>query len=60
MRTETPPQIRLKDYRPPNYLIDTVHLGIALDPARTRVVAVLVRGGRHSDRHCRDIADARP
>ena len=41
MRTETPPQIHLKDYRPPNYLIDKVHLDIALDPARTRVISKL-------------------
>ncbi len=37
MRTDTPPMIRLKNYRPSNYLIDTVHLDVSLDPARTRV-----------------------
>ncbi len=37
MRTETPPMIRLKDYRPSNYLIDTVHLDVVLDATRTRV-----------------------
>ena len=41
MRTETPPQIRLKDYRPSNYLIDTVHLDVTLDPTRTRVLSRL-------------------
>ena len=41
MRTETPPQIRLKDYKPPNYLIDTVHLDVVLDATRTRVTSKL-------------------
>src|SRR4029079_19068118 len=29
--------ILLEDYKPPNYLIDTVSLDVALDPERTRV-----------------------
>jgi aminopeptidase N len=37
MKTDTPRPIRLKDYRPPAFLIDTVHLDVALDPTRTRV-----------------------
>ncbi|MDX2308440.1 MAG: aminopeptidase N [Hyphomicrobium sp.] len=37
MKTDTPRPIRLKDYRPPAYLIDKVDLDVALDPARTRV-----------------------
>ena len=41
MKTDTPRTIRLKDYRPPSHLIDTVDLDIALDPARTRVIAKL-------------------
>mgnify|MGYP001260933852 CR=1 FL=1 len=41
MKTDTPRTIRLKDYRPPAYLIDSVDLDIALDPARTRVIAKL-------------------
>ena len=41
MRTDTPVQIRLKDYRPSNYLIDTVHLDVALHPTRTKTVARL-------------------
>ena len=32
MRTETPPVIRLEDYRPTDYLIDTVDLDIRLHP----------------------------
>ena len=32
MKTDTPRPILLKDYRPPNYLIDTVHLDVSLAP----------------------------
>src|SRR5262245_40081798 len=39
MKTETPRPILLKDYRPPNYLIDAVQLDVALHPTRTRVQA---------------------
>jgi aminopeptidase N len=41
MRTETAPVIRLADYRPPDYLIDEVHLDITLEPEATRVRATL-------------------
>src|SRR3984957_15281760 len=41
MRTEEPRPIRLKDYRPPDWLIDTVELDISLDAAATRVRARL-------------------
>jgi aminopeptidase N len=41
MKTETPRPILLKDYRPPNYLIDHVDLGVSLAPERTRVNARL-------------------
>ncbi len=37
MKPETPRPIRLKDYKPPAFLIDTVHLDVTLDPTRTRV-----------------------
>ncbi len=37
METETPKAILLKDYKPSAWLIDTVHLDIALDPTETRV-----------------------
>lgn len=37
MDTDTPKPIQLKDYRPSAYLIETVHLDIALDPTETRV-----------------------
>src|SRR5262245_36088493 len=41
MKTDTPRPILLKDYRPPNYLIDHVDLDVALAPERTRVKARL-------------------
>src|SRR6185295_17585780 len=41
MKTDTPRPILLKDYRPPNYLIDTVLLDVSLDATRTRVRARL-------------------
>ncbi len=37
MKTQTPRPIRLKDYRPPPYLIDEVALDVGLDPTRTLV-----------------------
>ncbi|KAB2910332.1 MAG: aminopeptidase N [Hyphomicrobiaceae bacterium] len=37
MRTDTPRPILLKEYRPPNYLIDAVHLDVALEANCTRV-----------------------
>ena len=41
MRTEEPRPIRLKDYRPPDWLIETVDLDVSLDPAATTVRAKL-------------------
>src|SRR5579862_3045087 len=41
MRTDVAQPIRLADYRPPDYLIDTVNLDIKLHPHATRVVARL-------------------
>ncbi|MFD1191242.1 aminopeptidase N [Phenylobacterium conjunctum] len=51
MRTETPQPIRLSDYRPPAYLIDTVHLTFDLAPNTTRVKARLTirRNGDHAE-----------
>ncbi len=40
MKTETAP-VRLADYRPPDFAIDTVHLDFHLDPHATRVTAQL-------------------
>jgi aminopeptidase N len=37
MDTDAPRPILLEDYKPPNYLIDTVALDVALDPTRTTV-----------------------
>jgi aminopeptidase N len=41
MKIDTPHPILLKDYRPPNYLVDSVALDIALNAARTRVASRL-------------------
>jgi aminopeptidase N len=41
MRTEEPRPIRLKDYRPPDWLIQTVNLDVSLDPTATVVRAKL-------------------
>ena len=41
MRTETPPLIRLEDYRPTEYLIDKVDLDIRLHPDSARIVSRL-------------------
>jgi aminopeptidase N len=37
MRTEDPRPIRLKDHRPPHWLIETVELDVSLDPTATTV-----------------------
>lgn len=41
MRTETHPPILLKDYRPPDWLVETVMLKVALHPTQTKVRATL-------------------
>jgi aminopeptidase N len=41
MRAEDPRPVRLSDYRPSDFLIDTVHLDVRLDPTATRVTARL-------------------
>ena len=41
MRTETPPTVRLEEYRPSDHLIDRVELDVRLDPRDTRVTATL-------------------
>ena len=51
MRTEEPPPVCLKDYRPPDWLIETVDLDVSLDPTATTVRAKLrlkPNGGRHA------------
>jgi aminopeptidase N len=42
MRTEQATPIRLADYRPPAWLVETVGLDVSLDPAATRVRATLL------------------
>ncbi|MEM7723980.1 MAG: hypothetical protein AAF376_16645, partial [Pseudomonadota bacterium] len=39
MKDAAPQPIRLADYRPPNHLIDAVHLTFKLDPNATRVLS---------------------
>jgi aminopeptidase N len=41
MRTEQAPPVRLQDYRPPDWLVDTVHLDVSLHPTAARVRATL-------------------
>src|SRR5258708_37840680 len=41
MKSENPKPVLLADYRPPEFLIDTVHLDIALAPSKTRVASKL-------------------
>src|SRR4051794_26555202 len=42
MRTEQALPIRLEDYRPPAWLVETVDLDVSLDPTATRVRATLL------------------
>jgi aminopeptidase N len=42
MRTEEARPVRLADYRPPEWLVETVELVIALDPTATRVRATFM------------------
>jgi aminopeptidase N len=41
MRTDTHQPIRLKDYRPPDWLVETVALDVALHPTQSKVRATL-------------------
>src|SRR5438034_10705310 len=41
MRTEEARAVRLQDYQPPNWLVETVDLDFVLDPTHTRVRAKL-------------------
>jgi aminopeptidase N len=41
MRTEEARSVRLEDYRPPDWLVETVELDVVLDPKATRVRATL-------------------
>jgi aminopeptidase N len=41
MRTEEPRAIRLEDYRPPDWLVETVELNVVLHAAQTRVQSLL-------------------
>ncbi len=41
MRSDQAPTIRLSEYSPPTYLVETVHLTFRLDPSATEVVSKL-------------------
>jgi hypothetical protein len=41
MRTEEARPVRLEDYRPPDWLVETVELDVSLDPKAARVRATL-------------------
>ena len=41
MRTDTAQPIRLQDYRPPDWLVETVSLDVSLHPTQTKVRATL-------------------
>src|SRR5262245_49749474 len=50
MRTEEPRPVRLEDYRPPDWRVDTVELDVSLEATRTRArappaVAPNIQGG---------------
>lgn len=42
MRTDTPQAIYRKNYTPPSFLVETVEMGLDLDPSATRVATRLV------------------
>src|SRR5689334_19860437 len=49
MRTDEPHPTRLQDYRPPDWLVDTVELDVSLDVSATRVrAALLLRPSRQA------------
>lgn len=41
LRDAEPQPVRLSDYRPPDWLVDTVHLDVRLHPTATRIIARL-------------------
>jgi hypothetical protein len=41
MRTEEHRPVRLSEYRPPNWLVETVHLDVRLDPTQSPVRTTL-------------------
>ena len=56
MRTEQARPVRLDDYRPPDWLVETVELDVSLHPTATRVRATLrssrIRRRRRRRRSC--------
>ena len=51
MRTDTAPPVRLVDYRPPDFLVETVDLDIRLDPDETLVRARIAFAPNPRGRH---------
>jgi aminopeptidase N len=51
MRTDLPQPIRLSDYKPPAFLVETVEMDFVLDPSATRVRTTLAfrRNGEHAE-----------
>ncbi len=51
MRTDVPQPIRLADYKPPAFLVETIDMDFALEPGATRVSARLAikRNGEHAE-----------
>jgi aminopeptidase N len=41
MRTDTPSPVRLEEYRPPDWLIESIDLDVALHPTATQIRAIL-------------------
>jgi len=48
MRTDTTQPIRLKDYRPPDWLVETVSLDVSLHPTQSKVRATLALKPNHA------------
>ncbi len=60
MRTEEPRPVRLKDYRPPDWLIETVALDVSLDATATTVRSKLtIRPNMRRERRRRSSSTAR-
>ena len=52
MRTDTAQPIRLKDYRPPDWLVETVSLDVSLHPTATKVRATIALKPNPASNRC--------
>ncbi len=58
LRTDTPSRIHLKDYRPPDYLVDSVDLDVFLETETTEIRSVLhIRPNPDGTRHAPLVLD---